>query len=315
MATLTQLASRYRWELMLFVGIPFIEWTTWWFLPHILSNFNIAFDVDSFPSYIAPFQNLSLALLGVLYFRVRRLGRAMLSLLWAFAFAYEVVVTAGHLVLNATDPEGWSAVSATWWSVGIFLVSIMILVWFARVASRTSFNHALVLIGLAIVLNGSYLLTSDLIFARFVDGPVAWDFVVTALVVTLFAVWVLARLDLAGGPHETDIERWALSLNVPIFGDLLRRFTVRMLPRFDPANGVNKELIITLFGMSWLLVVYITLRSQVGHNLETVDLILVPVLGIVLWTFSIALAIILAYVLRVRRQPESPSTLEPTSTA
>lgn len=300
---------------MLFIGIPLVEQTSWWLLTNILGNFSITFDIDSFPSYIAPFLNISLVLLGILYFRVRRLGRAMLSLLWGFAFVYEVIVTTDHLVLNVTDPERWSVVSGTWWSVGAFLVSIMTLVWFARLASRISFNHALVLIGLATVLSGSGLLIQNLIFARFVGGPLTLDFVVIALVVTLFAVWVLARLDLAGGPHETEFKHWAYSLNVPVFGGAVDRFTVRVLPRFDPACGSYREVILTLFGMSWLLVVYITLRSLVGRDLETVDLVLVPVLGIMLWTLSIALTIILAYVLRVRRQPESPSTLEPTSTA
>ena len=51
MTTLTDLASRYRWELMLLIGIPLIERTSWWLLPHILGNFNITFDVWSLPDY------------------------------------------------------------------------------------------------------------------------------------------------------------------------------------------------------------------------------------------------------------------------
>ena len=95
MTTLTHLASRYRWELMLLIGIPVIEQTFWWLLPHILGNFNIAFDiwsreVWSLSPFLRPFLyislNISLFLLGFFYFHVRRMGRTTLSLLWAFAF-------------------------------------------------------------------------------------------------------------------------------------------------------------------------------------------------------------------------------------
>ena len=42
MPTLTHLASRYRWELMLLVGIPFINYMSRWLLIKILVNFNLS---------------------------------------------------------------------------------------------------------------------------------------------------------------------------------------------------------------------------------------------------------------------------------
>ena len=171
MPTLTDLASRYRWELMLFIGIPLIEQSSWWLLPHILGNFNIAFDVWSLSPYLAPFLNISLLLLGFFYFRVRGLGRATLSLMWTFALVYEAAATATYLLFEVTDPERSSVVSAFWWSMGLTLIpQVMVLAWFARQASKISFNHTLVLIGLATTLDGSGLLMPNLVFARFLGG-------------------------------------------------------------------------------------------------------------------------------------------------
>ena len=155
MTTLTDLASRYRWELMLLIGIPVIEQTIWWLLPHILGNFNIAFEVWSLPALLRPFLNISLLLLVFFYFQVRGLRRAILSLVWTLAFVYEAVETATYLLLEVDYLEQWSAIEisrpGSTWHIGLdFLPPTMVLVWFARQASKISFSHALVLIGLFI---------------------------------------------------------------------------------------------------------------------------------------------------------------------
>ena len=293
MQPLVHLASRYRWELMLFIGIPLVEQASWWLLTHALGNFNITFDVDSLPSYIAPFLNLSLVLLCLLYFRVRRLGRSTLSLLWTLAFVYEAVATAIYLVFDMADSERWSVVSMSWWSIGVaFLPSTLVLVWFARQASRISFNHALVLIGLAFALDGSGLLMPNLIRAGFEGRQVAWDLVFIVLALNLFAVWVLSRLEVPTESHETDIERWIGRWDIPIFGVPLRRLAVRVLPRFDPARGISKELVLTLFGLNWLLHIYMTLWSFIAQDHETALIFVFSVPGIMLWPLYIALVIV-----------------------
>lgn len=309
MQPLVHLASRYRWELMLFIGIPLVEQASWWLLPHVLGNFNTTFDVDSLPSYIAPFLNLSLVFLCLLYVRVRRLGRTALSLMWAFAFVYEAVATTTYLVFDVTDSERWSVVSTSWWSIGVaFLLSTLVLVWFARQASRISFNHALVLIGLAFALDGSGLLMPNLIFARFLDGQVAWDLVFIVLALKLFAVWVLSRLEVPTESHEMDIERWIGRWDIPTFGVPLRRLAVRVLPRFDPARSISKELVLTLFGLNWLLHIYVTLWSLIVQDHETPLIFVFSVPGIMFWPLYIVLVIVLAYAVRVRESPERPST-------
>ena len=309
MQPLVHLASRYRWELMLFIGIPLVEQASWWLLTHALGNFNITFDVDSLPSYIAPFLNLSLVLLCLLYFRVRRLGRSTLSLLWTFAFVYEAVATTTYLVFDVTDSERWSVVSTSWWSIGVaFLLSTLVLVWFARQASRISFNHALVLIGLAFALDGSGLLMPNLIRAGFEGGQVAWDIVFIVLALNLFAVWVLSRLDVPRESHEMDIERWIGRWDIPTFGVPLRRLAVRVLPRFDPARGISKELVLALFGLNWLLHIYMTLWSLIVQDHETALIFVFSVPGVMFWPLYIAIVIVLAYAVRVRESPERPFT-------
>ena len=94
----------------------------------------------------------------------------------------------------------------------------MVLVWFARQASKISFSHALVLIGLFIPGYVSRMIMPNLVFARFEDRSAAWDLGAFALVVMLVAVWVLSRLDVAREKHETDIERWIGSWDIPVFG-------------------------------------------------------------------------------------------------
>ena len=304
---------------MLLIGIPVIEQTIWWLLPHILGNFNIAFEVWSLPALLRPFLNISLLLLVFFYFQVRGLRRAILSLVWTLAFVYEAVETATYLLLEVDYLEQWSAIEisrpGSTWHIGLdFLPPTMVLVWFARQASKISFSHALVLIGLFIPGYVSRMIMSNFVFARFEDRAAAWDLGAFALVVMLFAVWVLSRLDVPREKHETDIERWVGSWDIPVFGAALRRLAVRVLPLFDPARGISKELLVALFGLNWLLHAYLSLRSWVVYDFELATFTVTTVVAIVytpLWT---VLVILLAYAVRVRQPPERPSTIEPTAT-
>ena len=326
MATLTQLASRYRWELMLIVGIPFIERTIWWLLPHILGNFDMTFDIWSLPPFLRPFLNVSLILLALFYFQVRRMGRTILSLLWAYAFVSEAVNIVASPYTYLSDPgqirefsQSWWArweVSVGWWSIDVaylqsILLTILVLVWFARQASKISFGHALVLIGLATPGYVSSMIMSSLVFARFEDRAVAWDIAAFALLFTLFAIWVLSRLDLPREKHEADIERWIGSLNIPVVSVPLRRLAIRILPRFDPARGIGKELLVALFVLHFLPQVHLELRSWFIYGFDSALPIAIRVGTIAFIPLWIVLVILLAYVVRVRQPPERPGTIEP----
>ena len=226
---------------MLLVGIPFIERTIRWLLPHILGNFDLSLEYWScppdyycLPGYVSPFLNTSLYLLGFFYFYVRRTGRTTLTLLWAFVFVSEAVTEAVYLPSSIFDFEQtrelwwawWSGASwpEEWWKT--FLTDIpqmMVWLWFARRASRTGFNHALVFIGVAIALNSTPQYLAHIVFTLLGDSPVVrWDLAVLALALTLFAAWVLIRLDLPREKHEGDIERWIGSCDIPIIGAKLR---------------------------------------------------------------------------------------------
>ena len=333
MTTLTDLASRYRWELMLLIGIPLIERTSWWLLPHILGNFNLSLavwpcppDYSCLPRYVSLFLNISLYLLGFFFFHVRRMGRTTLSLLWAFVFVNEAVTTAVYLPSNFIDPEQALELWWAWWSGAVWpqewwklfvsdLPQMMVWVWFARRASRTGFNHALVFIGLAIAFSSTNQNVPNLVFALLEDRAVSWDFTALGLAGNLFALWVLLRLGVAREKHEPDIERWVGSWDIPVFGAALRRLAVRVLPLFDPARGISKELLVALFALNWLQSAYLSLRGWVVYDLELaifIEAIVVPVF--VYWPLWTVLVILLAYGVRVRQPRERPATTEPTTT-
>ena len=320
---------------MLLVGIPFIERTILWLLPHTLGNFNLSLDYWScppdyycLPRYAFPFLNTSLYLLGFFYFHVRRTGRTTLTLLWAFVFVSEAVATAVALpsILIVTErpwelSELWWAWWVytedwwkSWWNMTIPVIpQIMIVVWFARQASRTGFNQALVFIGLAIAFSSIDLRVPIDIFVGFRVGY--WDLVIMALTPQLFAVWVLSRLDVPREKHEADSERWIETWDIPLFGSPVKRIAVRVLPRFDPVRGISKELLVALFGLNWLPQVYVGLRYLIGLDSEWIIIYVreAIVFGTVFWSFTVGIVILLAYGLRVRQPPEDPKTVEPTA--
>ena len=319
MSTLADLASRYRWELMLLVGIPFIERMIRWLLPHILGNFDLSLEYWScppdyycLPSYVSPFLNTSLYLLGFFYFYVRRTDRTTLTLLWAFVFVSEAVTAAVYLPGSIVDFEQTRELWWAWWSGANWpqewwktfltdLPQMMVWLWFARRASRIGFNHALVFIGVAIVFNSTPQYLVHLVFRLLEDPAVVWwDLAVLAVAVTLFAAWVLMRLDVPMEKHEGDIERWIGSWDISTDGAKLRSLALRVLPRFDPARGISKELLVALLGLNLLLYAYPELRIGIGQGFMTMVLIAYRPL----WMFIV---ILLAYAVRV------DETTEPTA--
>ena len=323
MATLVDLASRYRWELMLLVGIPIFEQAWWWLLPHILGNFNLSLDYWSCPPdyscpprFISPFLNISLYLLGFFYFHVRRTGRTTLTLLWAFAFVSEAVETATYLLLTVDYLGQWSTIEISgsgWsWQMGLeFLPATMVLVWFARQASKISFGHALVLIGLTNFLFSFGVVISNLENALFADWAESWIWVTFHLLVTLFALWVLSRVDVSREKHQPNIERWTGGWRIPSLFAPLTRLAVQVLPRFDPASGISKELIIALIGLYLLPLVYFHLRSWVVYGFDSPIPIVLEMVTILYTPLLTVIVILLAYAVRVDEPTEDLETAEP----
>ena len=250
-------------------------------------------------------------LLAIFYFRVRALGRTMLTLAWSYSL---IILTANgtiELIFHFVDEEWWySAPRIHLWSGMRFLVPIIVLVWFARQASRISFQHALVLIALSTALVTSGFLIPHPLSGTFGGWPFPWGMSVLSAIMGLFAVWVLSRLDKAEDSVGTVIER-SVPWNTSSFGGMLKLFTTRVLRRFDPARGRYIEVIIVLLSLSCLLRVGSDLRPLIGEGHELTQLIGTYTFWFALWA---ALTIGLAYAVRVRKPPEGPATNEPTAT-
>lgn len=308
---------------MLLVGIPFIDLMSSWLLVKILANFNLSL-ADWFcpphstcsPDYVPTYFNIWLPLLlGYLYyFHVRHLGRTTLSLFWAYAFVIIAVGTVMSLLLYVIPIEWRFRAPWSWWIDIQTFIHLTILMWFARQASRISFSHAIVLIGLSNFLFEFGLVISNFVLAQLEGWAAAWDIGAFALANTLFALWVLARLDLSREKHQTDIERWIGSWGSPVFGVALRRPAARILPWFDSARGISKELLVALFVLNWLLHAYLRLRFWVVVD----DFELAPFMMNMMFVFVyppiwIVLVILLAYAVRVRQPTEVTGTTETTA--
>ena len=313
---------------MLLVGIPIAEYTFWWLLPHILGNFNITFDIWSLPPFLRPFLNVSLILLALFYFQVRRMGRTILPLLWAFVFVSEAVNIVASPFTYLSDPGQIFELSESWWvrwevSVGLWSINVallqsillttLVLVWFARQASKISFGHALVLIGLATPgyayqMNVPGMIVQSSVFLWFEHRVIFWDLAAFALVVTLFAVWVLSRLEVPREKHQGDIERWIRNLNSAALG----RLAIRVLPRFDPVRGISKDLLLALYGSYWILSIYVTLRFSIAPDFDIAILVKYHLVALLMSSLLfIAIPILLAYAVRVDVPTEDPATIEP----
>ena len=184
------------------------------------------------------------------------------------------------------------------------MIHLTILMWFARQASKISFSHALVLIGLLNFLFDFGLVMPNLVFVLLDDRMGALDIAAFAILVTLFALWVLLRLDVPREKHEADIERWVGSWDIPVFGTAQRRLAVRVLSRFDPARGISKELLIALFALNWLQSAYLNLRIGIGQDFTTMVVI-------AYWLLWMVIIILLAYAVRVDGPTADLATTEP----
>ena len=256
-------------------------------------------------------------LLAIFYFRVRALGRTMLTLAWS----YSLIILATNAV---TDPafeffyeEGWFREHVFYWGLwGLgteVLIPIIVLVWFARRASIISFKHALMLIALSTALNGSGILMPFVPFPTLDGWIFSWETAILNAVLKLFAVWVLARLDTADDPVSMDTEG-SEPWNASIFSSLRGFLSTHVLPRLDPTRGMFKEAIIVLIVMGGLLEAFSSLTSTAFGDQELTGVIAVSAMQLLSWAVELALTIGLAYAVRVRQPPERPSTIEPTAT-
>ena len=142
--------NTYRWELWLIVGIPAISGivrTVAGPLYGLLVNNSAVFHFIYFVGGV-----VSLLLLVVSYPRVRDLGRGFLVTVWGYEIAHSVVIATSQGVLFIVEvvfpTEGGLALFLRNSSVLALagILETLVLLWFARQASRLSLMHAVFLL-------------------------------------------------------------------------------------------------------------------------------------------------------------------------
>lgn len=146
--------ARYRWELLLFFGIPAAAWFAWVLAVLPIDVFQFPLFDNADPDFLESCVRVavSTALLGISYFYVRRQERWFLSLIWRYLLALEVLTVPLIVIWAAWLSDlAVSGISGSVWSISISLVYVVALLlpvelWFARQASRSSLAHAFFLV-------------------------------------------------------------------------------------------------------------------------------------------------------------------------
>ena len=145
----------YRWELWLFFGVPVIASAVAWgtaYEAQSSDSTGFRYTVRFLSGYIA-----WLVLLGISYRWVSRSGRDLLRLVWQYSLAVVPLSIAHTLMLAWIYGSGFERIGAgegevgpvwltlVWWAW--FVMTLAVLVCFARKASRNGFDKAVILIG------------------------------------------------------------------------------------------------------------------------------------------------------------------------
>ena len=149
---MARLLGRYRWELLLLVVIPAIA--------YIFSGVGVGFGPWVSTTlllllYFVPGigHGFAAILLGVTYLRVRELGRPTLSLFWEYSL-FAAVITTLSAITAALVAIAFLRLEIISSHLALFpLVRLvedtpgaLVLLWFARLASRISLAHAFLLV-------------------------------------------------------------------------------------------------------------------------------------------------------------------------
>ena len=272
MRELAALAGKYRWELLLFIGLPLLSDTAAFEVLTIpirvavliLKTTGLLIPVPSMDTLGAFSLHVHAFLLGFFYyFHVRRSGKRTLSLVWAYAFAATAI---GAVAAWAPDLDAqweWLAPGAEALAGGIALV------WFAIRASRFSLAHAFLLIALSTALYGY--------------GSVAIYFSVP---------WT-----------EANPAYWLVSL-LSIAHGLL---AVRVLAHFDSTRALSRNAVIALFALEGAMIITLEIVSG-GH--PTAQAALSGLVLLATWAAWYGVVILLTYLARSRQPFDPPNDAE-----
>ncbi len=191
-------AAKYRWELLLFIGLPLLSDAAAFevltfpirVVLLIVRTTGLLIPIPSIDTFGAFSLHVHAFLLGIFYyFHVRRSGRRTLSLVWAYAFAATAIGAVAAWAPDLDSPWEWLTPGAGALAGGV------VLVWFATRASRFSLGHAFLLIGLSTALHG-YGTVAIYLSVPWTEGnPTYWLVSPLTIAHGLLAVWALARFD------------------------------------------------------------------------------------------------------------------------
>lgn len=279
----------YRWELLLLLWAPLLGALALSAVPSLVGFL-----------YDRGWQDAGVTLLGyegigslveaglllAFYARVRSMERAFLSLVWGYAMLLAAVGGVYWLLTAAFRPELWESgvLAYALWSGGSSLVYgvavLLLLLRFARPASRFSLTHAYFLFLVAQTFLLAALLARTLNLQLFDSAPVGM----------LFAIGFVSVF--GGGA---------------LFAWLLGNFSARgAVFRMRAVAGLLTLYIVLEL---WELVEMFTVVSDLTEGLLTADAL--TSIGLSLWRFLIFTVLPLGLIYLVRVRPSAPTSSEP----
>ena len=181
--------GKYRWPLVLFVGIPFVA-EIGRVLITLVYNLSTSGYADSYESHLwmtGVWLLTAAVLLAVLYPRLPNAEHSLLRLAWSYTFVLHVISVPlyfGAAIVGYGD--------SVWELGGVYMLGVLLsflpMLWFARRASRASLAHAFFLV---FIVGG--LTLPD--FPGSLPFYVEWLWRIAG---SILAVWLLANFDVRG---------------------------------------------------------------------------------------------------------------------
>ena len=193
---MARLLVRHRWELLLLVVIPAVAFTvSGGGVGVIIWVSSALLPLLYFVSGIG--HGFTAILLGVTYFRVRALGRPTLSLFWEYSLSAAVIatllaITAALVAIAFLRLEIISSHLAVFPLIRLVedTPGALVLLWFARRASRISLAHAFLLVAATV----SPTLNVNLNNLALYNAAIITD-VMLQFTLSLLAVWAIPHFD------------------------------------------------------------------------------------------------------------------------
>ena len=190
---------RYRWELWLFVGIPFFGVAAQVLLAAVVDGFLDGFDVGV-SLLLRGIGILAIAtLLGISYARILRTRQGLFPLIWGYVFISSVIAAAVEIVTGLAIPDEPDVTTVGLYTLGsdlfLFILIFPLLLWFAWRASRLSLAHAFFLI---VVTRAVYISLSvvSMVVQQLQQPSLIGILALVSMLATVFvAIWLLGNFE------------------------------------------------------------------------------------------------------------------------